>query len=81
MCGCWCDSDVVHLVRRRSGGGAVYQDLGNSIFSFFTTPKAAFSKEHNTEVVLHALRTGFGLRNVESSGRNDITADGKKVSE
>lgn len=37
----------VVLVRRQSGGGAVYQDLGNFIFTFIS-PKKDYSKERNT---------------------------------
>lgn len=37
----------VTLVRRQSGGGAVYQDLGNSIFTFLSN-RAEYSKERNT---------------------------------
>jgi len=62
--------DSVTLVRRRSGGGAVYQDLGNSIFTFIS-PKEEYSKERNFEILKNALRSGFGI-NSELSGRNDL---------
>lgn len=69
----------VKLVRRHSGGGAVYQDLGNAIFSFISrdTPEA---KEENNQIVLDALKH----LNIDAvaSGRNDIILkdDGRKVS-
>lgn len=42
----------VTLVRRQSGGGAVYQDLGNFIFTFLSS-RAEYSKERNTGIDLH----------------------------
>jgi len=44
----------VNLVRRKSGGGAVYQDLGNSIFSFIG-PKGSSSIEKNNTILLEVL--------------------------
>ena len=70
----------IKVVRRITGGGAVYHDLGNLNYSFITdcgefdhAAMAAF-----TWPVVAALR-GLGL-NAEGSGRNDITVDGRKVS-
>ncbi len=72
----------MNLVRRRSGGGAVFQDLGNSIFTFISTPKPSFDKDRNTTIVLDALKSGFGIA-ATASGRNDITLsapDNRKIS-
>ena len=69
------------LARRKSGGGCVYQDLGNSVFSFIN-PIDDYSKQDfktlNNEVLLNSLQS-FGVSG-EASGRNDLTVDGKKVS-
>jgi lipoate-protein ligase A len=71
------EAQGVTLARRRSGGGAVYQDLGNSIFTFLS------SKED------HSLDRNFGIlqRSIDSlgvettfSGRNDVLIQGKKIS-
>jgi lipoate-protein ligase A len=74
------EKDVI-LARRKSGGGCVYQDLGNSVFSFIN-PIDDFSKQDfktlNNEVLLDSLQS-FGVTG-EASGRNDLTVDGKKVS-
>jgi lipoate-protein ligase A len=70
----------IHVVRRLSGGGAVYHDLGNLNFSFIT--KNDGNSFHNfrkfTEPVVRALHR-LGV-NAELSGRNDIEVKGKKIS-
>lgn len=70
----------IHVVRRLSGGGAVYHDLGNLNFSFIT--KDDGESFHNfrkfTEPVINALKK-LGLK-AELSGRNDIEAEGRKIS-
>lgn len=71
------EQEGVELVRRKSGGGAVYQDLGNSIYTFISPDAAERKKQHN-HILIDALAT-FGVKG-SSSGRNDIHVDGKKVS-
>ncbi|WP_226670162.1 lipoate--protein ligase [Metabacillus litoralis] len=71
----------IHVVRRLSGGGAVYHDKGNLNFSFIT--KDDGDSFHNfkkfTEPVVKALGK-IGVT-AEMSGRNDIIAsDGRKIS-
>jgi lipoate---protein ligase len=70
----------ITVVRRLSGGGAVYHDLGNLNFSFIT--KDDGESFHNfrkfTEPVIKALKK-LGV-NAELSGRNDIEVEGRKIS-
>ena len=67
----------VTLSRRLSGGGAVYQDLGNLNFTFCTREEDSdIVSQH--KVVLEACRL-LGVR-AEISGRNDILAEGFKFS-
>eukprot|EP01117_Protostelium_nocturnum_P016799 TRINITY_DN6720_c0_g2_i1.p1 TRINITY_DN6720_c0_g2~~TRINITY_DN6720_c0_g2_i1.p1 ORF type:complete len:374 (-),score=118.26 TRINITY_DN6720_c0_g2_i1:162-1262(-) len=67
----------VVLARRYTGGGAVYQDLGNTCFTFLSH-KDQFDKDRNSRIILDALKT-FGVEG-EASGRNDLTVNGKKIS-
>lgn len=66
----------VTLVRRHSGGGCVYQDRGNAIFTFISrdTPQ---NKEQHNRVLLAALKQ-LGIE-ANTSGRNDVETGGKKV--
>jgi len=70
----------IHVVRRLSGGGAVYHDLGNLNFSFIT--KDDGNSFHNfakfTKPVIDALHK-LGVK-AELSGRNDIQVGEKKIS-
>lgn len=69
----------ISVVRRLSGGGAVYHDLGNLNFTFITDQQqedfdfASFCRP--VAKVLASLGAP-----VEISGRNDITIHGKKFS-
>lgn len=70
----------IKIVRRVTGGGAVYHDLGNLNFSIITTVKGAekidFGKI-NIPVLKSLEKLGI---NAELSGRNDLTLDRKKFS-
>lgn len=70
----------IHVVRRTTGGGAVYHDLGNLNYSFITDAgnTEELTMERFTKPVVQALRE-MGLE-AEASGRNDILVSGKKVS-
>ena len=74
------DENGIKVVRRLSGGGAVYHDLGNLNFTFIT---------HKPEDQPVTMRTfclpivdalaSIGVK-AELNGRNDITVEGKKIS-
>lgn len=72
------DREGVTLARRNTGGGAVYQDLGNSCFSFLGPP-GKLPKDHNSSIILEALRNHYGIKGI-STGRNDLTVHGRKFS-
>lgn len=70
----------IHVVRRLSGGGAVYHDHGNLNYSFITdTAQDRLSNfEHFVGPVVDVLRD-LGVP-AEISGRNDIVVNGRKIS-
>ncbi|MFW5978975.1 MAG: lipoate--protein ligase [Bacteroidia bacterium] len=71
----------IDIVRRLSGGGAVFHDLGNLNFTFIKN-----LNKHNNKVdfsafskpIIEVLRS-MGL-NAKFEGRNDIVIDGRKIS-
>lgn len=69
--------DGGHLVRRLSGGGAVFHDLGNLNFTFLVCQKD-YHVDKQLQVILNAIRK-LGLP-AEKTGRNDITISGRKFS-
>lgn len=69
----------IPVIRRQTGGGAVFHDLGNLNYTFITRSKDRFNDyAYFSEVVLKTLET-IGI-NAELSGRNDMLIDGKKFS-
>ena len=73
-------SHGINVVRRLSGGGAVYHDDGNINFTFITDAPEGnqIDLRRFCQPVAEALRA-FGVP-AQISGRNDMTVDGKKFS-
>ena len=75
----YCRQHNIQTYRRKSGGGCVYADMTNIMFSYITPDEnvsLTFSKYIN--MVSEMLRK-LGIP-AETSGRNDIMIDGRKVS-
>ena len=71
------EEDGVQLVRRITGGGAVYHDEGNLNFSFIAG-NDRYDEHKQFELILTAVRS-LGIP-CEFSGKNDLKADGMKFS-
>ena len=71
------EADGGHLVRRLSGGGAVYHDLGNLNFTFCMRKEDA-DVSRQLQVIIEAVGS-FGLT-AEKTGRNDVAINGQKFS-
>lgn len=74
------DENGISVVRRLSGGGAMYQDLGNLNFTFVVDQDDAKSLDFSIFIqpVINALAQ-MGVT-AELNSRNDIVIDGKKFS-
>ena len=66
----------IHAVRRTTGGGAVYHDLGNLNYSF-VIPNSLYDLNKQNGILIDSLKR-LGIA-AYFSGRNDILADGKKI--
>ena len=67
-----------YVARRTTGGGAVYQDMGNVCFTFLASPEM-YDLKRQSGIIADACRF-YGIE-TQASGRNDIlTKEGLKFS-
>ena len=75
----YVSNNNIEVVRRNSGGGAVYTDMGCLQFSFITnTTNHSNIFDKHVSKIIHALASS-GI-NASFTGRNDIVVDDKKIS-
>lgn len=75
----FCKKNNIQTYRRKSGGGCVYADKSNIMFSYITADSnVGFTYNRYIMMVVSVLRK-LGL-DATTSGRNDILVDGLKVS-
>lgn len=75
----YCRANGIAMYRRKSGGGCVYADQSNIMFSYITPDSNVnFTFNRYMLMVEHVLQK-LGL-DARTTGRNDILIDGKKVS-
>ena len=69
----------IKVVRRLTGGGAVYHDLGNLNYTFIVNSRKSFNDFLGFSKPIIAALKDMGVA-AEFSGRNDMTIQGQKFS-
>lgn len=75
----YCRSHGVKVVRRKSGGGCVYSDMGNIMISFISRRGDVTEVFDRYLSLLTKCLSSLGL-DADKSGRNDVLVGGLKVS-
>lgn len=76
----YVDANQLLVVRRDTGGGAIYIDRGAINFCYLTSDMTLFGDfKRAYEPAITALKN-LGVDLVEQRGRNDLVIEGKKVS-
>lgn len=77
----YVDAHGIHVVRRFSGGGAVYHDFGNLNFSFIMPDDGNSFRDFEklTKPIVQALHE-MGVEGAQLKGRNDLAIDDMKFS-
>lgn len=75
----YCRRHGIAFYRRRSGGGCVFADRSNIMFSFITPSEQVVTTFSRYTSLVARMLQSLGL-DAEAGGRNDITVGGRKVS-
>lgn len=75
----YCKEKNIQTYRRKSGGGCVYADKSNIMFSYITPDSNVNLTFNKYMLLIEKVLRELGL-DAKTTGRNDILIDGKKVS-
>ena len=78
VCASWLAARNIPVVRRLTGGGAVYHDLGNLNYTFLAKACGPVAFHPFLRRVAAALQT-FGIA-ASLNSRNDLAVEGRKIS-
>ncbi|MEG1981263.1 MAG: lipoate--protein ligase [Clostridia bacterium] len=76
----YCDTNNIKVVRRLSGGGAVFHDMGNVNYTLISKRKKenVTSFKDNSLAVIDFLKSQYNISAL-NEGRNDIKIEGNKI--
>lgn len=75
----YANDNNILIVRRNSGGGAVYHDLGNVNYTFIMKDDRKLTLEYFSRIIIKVL-CNIGINAELEFSHNDIKADGAKIS-
>lgn len=75
----YCRSHGIDVIRRRSGGGAIYADMNNVMFGYITGGDEVVTTFARFTAMEAELLRSLGL-DASSTTRNDVLISGRKVS-
>ena len=75
----YCKEHGIEYYRRKSGGGCVYADMDNLMFSYITRSDDVTTTFARYTHAIVAMLKGLGL-DASDTSRNDVMIEGKKVS-
>lgn len=75
----YCRENSIEAYRRKSGGGCVFADMHNIMFSYITTSEDVTATFSSYTAMVASMLCSLGI-DASASGRNDVTISGRKVS-
>ena len=69
----------IKIVRRNSGGGAVYHDLGNVNYSFILHDEKKYNLKFFADIIINALKK-IGINGTLEFNHNDLLINNYKIS-